>query len=158
MIKKGEFPLTKKGCTFNVKNNFENIIFTSETVDRVNFKSISLFMGSWFIVDTDYKATRKMEKLLQQIKNTINLNMNKHYFNGMIIDVAEIPFTFDEQKTGYVSFEYTLFVNKGVKFNRQEITMVLNDLIDVIYNDYFKEPIDFNCYKTRVEFRSILND
>ena len=49
-------------------------------------------MGSWFIVDTDYKSTRKMEKLLQQIKNTINLNMNKHYFNGMIIDVAEIPF------------------------------------------------------------------
>ena len=69
MIKKGEFPLTKKGCTFNVKNNFENIIFTSETVDRVNFKSISLFMGSWFIVDTDYKATRKMEKRLFPISS-----------------------------------------------------------------------------------------
>jgi hypothetical protein len=158
MIKKGNYNLSKKGCTFNVKNNFDNISISCETIDKVNFKSVILFMGSWFIVDTDYKSTRKMEKLLQQIKNTINLNMNKHYFNGMIIDVAEIPFTFDEQKTGYVSFEYTLFVNKGVKFNRQEITMVLNDLIDVIYNDYFKEPIDFNCYKTRVEFRSILND
>jgi hypothetical protein len=115
-------------------------------------------MSSWFIVDTDYKATRKMEKLLQQIKNTINLNMNKHYFNGMIIDVSEIPFTFNEQKTGYVTFEYTLFVNKGVKFNKQEITMVLNDLIDLIYNDYFREPIDFSCYKTRLEFRDNQND
>lgn len=150
--------LVKKGCTFNVKNNFDNIVFTSETMDKVTFKSVILNMSSWFIVDTDYKATRKMEKLLQQIKNTINLNMNKHYFNGMIIDVAEIPFTFNEQKTGYVTFEYTMFVNKGVKFNKQEITMVLNDLIDVIYNDYFKEPIDFSCYKTRLEFRSILND
>ena len=149
--------LVKKGCTFNVKNNFDNIVFTSETMDKVSFKSVMLTMGSWFIVDTDYKATRKMEKLLQQIKNTINLNMNKHYFNGMIIDVAEIPFTFNEQKTGYVTFEYTMFTNKGVKFNKQEITMVLNDLIDVIYNDYFREPIDFSCYKTRLEFRSILN-
>lgn len=154
---KGNYNLPKKGSTFNVKNNFDNIVFTSETMDKVTFKSVMLTMGSWFIVDTDYKATRKMEKLLQQIKNTINLNMNKHYFNGMIIDVAEIPFTFNEKKTGYVTFEYTMFVNKGVKFNKQEITMVLNDLIDVIYNDYFKEPIDFSCYKTRLEFRSIIN-
>ena len=115
--------LVKKGCTFNVKNNFDNISVSCETIDKVNFKSVMLNMCSWFIVDTDYKATRKMEKLLQQIKNTINLNMNKHYFNGMIIDVAEIPFTFNEQKTGYVTLEYTLFVNKGVKFNKQEITM-----------------------------------
>ena len=149
--------LVKKGCTFNVKNNFDNISVSCETMDKVTFKSVMLNMSSWFIVDTDYKATKKMEKLLQQIKNTINLNMNKHYFNGMIIDVAEIPYTFEAQSTGYVTFEYTLFVNKGVKFNRQEITMVLNDLIDVIYNDYFKEPIDFSCYKTRLEFRSILN-
>ena len=150
--------LVKKGCTFNVKNNFDNISVSCETIDKVNFKSVMLNMSSWFIVDTDYKATRKMEKLLQQIKNTINLNMNKHYFNGMIIDVAEIPFTFNEQKTGYVTFEYTLFVNKGVKFNKQEITMVLNDLIDLIYNDYFREPIDFSCYKTRLEFRDNQND
>ena len=150
--------LVKKGCTFNVKNNFDNISVSCETIDKVTFKSVMLNMSSWFIVDTDYKATRKMEKLLQQIKNTINLNMNKHYFNGMIIDVAEIPFTFDEQKTGYVTFEYTLFVNKGVKFNKQEITMVLNDLIDLIYNDYFREPIDFSCYKTRLEFRDNQND
>ena len=150
--------LVKKGCTFNVKNNFDNISVSCETIDKVNFKSVMLNMSSWFIVDTDYKATRKMEKLLQQIKNTINLNMNKHYFNGMIIDVAEIPHTFEAQSTGYVTFEYTLFVNKGVKFNRKEITMVLNDLIDVIYNDYFREPIDFDVYKTRLEFNENKND
>ena len=155
---KGNFNLKKKGCTFSVRDNFENITFSSETIDKVGFKSVILSMGGWFIVNTDYKPHRKIKKLLQQIKNTINLNMNKHYFNGMIIDVAEIPFTFDEQKTGYVTFEYTLFVNKGVKFNKQEITMVLNDLIDLIYNDYFREPIDFSCYKTRLEFRDNQND
>jgi len=149
---KGNHNLPKKGSVFQVKDNFENINFGSETIDKIDFKSVILTMGGWFIVNTDYKPHRKMEKLLQQIKNTIKLNSNKHYFNGMLIDVIEIPHTFETQATGYVTFEYTLFVNKGVKFNKQEITMVMNDLIKVIHNDYFKEPIDFDVYKTRIEF------
>jgi len=149
---KSNFNVQKKGSVFQVKNNFENINFSSETIDKIAFKSVILTMGGWFIVKTDYKPDRKIKKLLQQIKNTINLNMNKHYFNGMIIDVDSLPNTFEEQATGYVTFEYTLFVNKGVKYNKKEITMVMNELIKTIYNDYFKEPIDFDVYKTRIEF------
>lgn len=149
---KGDYNLPKKGCTFQVKDKFKNINFSSETIDKVGFKSVILTMSGWFIVHTDYKPNRKIKKLLQQIKNTINLNMNKHYFNGMIIDVDSLPTTFEEQGTGYVTFEYTLFVNKGVRFNKQEITMVMNELIDVIYNDYFREPVDFDVYKKRLEF------
>ena len=155
---KGNHSGEKKGSVFQVKNNFENINFSSETIDKVNFKSVILTMGGWFIVRTDYKPDRKIKKLLQQIKNTINLNMNKHYFNGMIIDVDSLPNTFEEQSTGYVTFEYTLFVNKGIKFNKQEITMVMNELVSVIYNDYFREPIDFDVYKTRIEFNENKND
>jgi hypothetical protein len=69
-----------------------------------------------------------------------------------LIDVIEIPYTFEAQSTGYVTFEYTLFVNKGIKFNKQELTTLMNEMIDLIYNDYFKEPIDFDVYKTRIEF------
>ena len=155
---KGNFNLKKKGCTFSVRDNFENVTFSSETIDKVGFNSVILSMGGWFIVNTDYKPHRKIKKLLQQIKNTINLNMNKHYFNGMIIDVDSLPETFQDKGTGYVTFEYTLFVNKGVKFNKQEITMVMNDIIGVIYNDYFREPIDFDVYKTRLEFNENKND
>lgn len=149
---KGNYNLPKKGSVFQVKDNFENINFGSETIDKIEFKSVILTMGGWFIVNTDYKPQRKIKKLLQQIKNTINLNMNKHYFNGMIIDVDSLPHTFEEQATGYVTFEYTLFVNKGIKYNKKEITMVMNELIKVIHNDYFKEPADFDVYKNRDEF------
>jgi hypothetical protein len=158
MVVKGDYTKPKKGATFNVKNNYDNLNVSCETVDKIELKSIILSFNSWFIAETDYKPTRKMEKLLQQIKNTIKLNMNKHFFNGMIIDVAEIPYTFDEMKSGYVSFEYTLFTNKNIRYNREEITMVMNELIDLIYNDYFKEPIDFTMCKSRVEFRGIIND
>ena len=153
MQMKGNYNLPKKGSLLKVKNNYENINFSSETIDKVNFKSMILSMNGWFTVDVDYKPQRKVEKLLQQIKNTIKLNMNKHYFNGMIIDVPQIPETFEEQSTGYVTFEYTLFVNKGIKFNKTEMTMVMNEMIKTIYNDYFKEPVDFDVYKNRDEFR-----
>jgi hypothetical protein len=72
----------------------------------------------------------------------------------MLIDVIEIPYTFELQSTGYVTFEYTLFVNKGIKFNKQELTTLMNEMIKKIYNDYFKEPVDFDVYKNRDEFRA----
>ena len=153
---KGDYNLKKKGCTFNIKNNYDNVSFTSETVDKVVLKSVVLTMSSWFIVDTNTKPTRKIKKLLEKIKKTINLNLNKHYFNGMIIDVDSFPFTFEEKGTGYVVFEYTLFVNKGITFNKEEITMVINELIDVVYNEHFKHPIDFDVYKSRLEFKEEL--
>jgi hypothetical protein len=151
---KGNFNLPKKGSVLKTKNNFDNINFEVQTIDKVDFKSLILSFEGWFIVDVEYKPHRKMEKLLQQIKNTIKLNSNKHYFNGMLIDVIEIPYTFEAQGTGYVTFEYTLFVNKGIKFNKQELTTLMNEMIDLIYNDYFKEPLDFDVYKNRDEFRA----
>lgn len=150
---KGDYNLPKKGSTLNVYNNYENINFESQTIDKVNFKSMILTMGGWFIVEENIKPTRKLNKLLQQVKNTIQLNLNKHYFNGMIIDVAEIPYTFEVQKTGYVTFEYTIFVNKGIRYNKQEMTMVMNEIIKRIYDDYFRTPVDFDVYKTRFDFR-----
>jgi hypothetical protein len=152
MREKSDYSYPKKGSVLKTKNNFDNINFGVQTIDKVDFKSLILSFEGWFIVDVDYKPHRKMEKLLQQIKNTIKLNSNKHYFNGMLIDVIEIPYTFEAQSTGYVTFEYTLFVNKGIKFNKQELTTLMNEMIDLIYNDYFKEPIDFDVYKNRIEF------
>lgn len=151
---KGDYNLPKKGSVLVINNNYPNINFESETIDKVNFKSMILSMGGWFIVDTDYKASRKVEKLLQQITNTIKLNMDKHYFNGMIIDVISKPDTFDEQRTGYITMEYTIFVNKGIKFNKTEMTMIMNDIIKQVYNDYFKTPVDFDVYKNRDKFRA----
>jgi hypothetical protein len=154
MVVKGDYTLPKKGSVLQVNNNYPNINFSSETIDKINFKSIILTMNGWFTVNVDYKSHRKIEKLLQQITNTIKLNSSKHYFNGMIIDVANIPDTFEEQSTGYVTFEYTIFVNRGIKFNKREMTMVMNEMIKKIYNDYFKEPMDFDVYKNRDEFRA----
>ena len=153
MIDKWNYSLPKKGCFFKTKNNFDNITFETQTIDKIDFKSIILTIGGWFIVDENTKARRRLVKLLEEITKTIKLNTNKHYFNGMIIDVAEIPETFDALRTGYVPLEYTMFINKGIKFNKQEMTMLMNELIDTIYKEHFKEPVGFDVYKSRLEFR-----
>jgi hypothetical protein len=75
----------------------------------------------------------------------------------MIIDVAEIPYTFDEQRTGYITLEYTLFINKHIRFNKQDMTMIMNEMIDEIYKEHFKEPVGFDVYKNRDAFRARTN-
>jgi hypothetical protein len=150
---KGNYNLPKKGSVFKTKNNFDNISFETQTIDKVNFKSVIITISGWFIVDENYKPTRRLVKLLEDITKTIKRNSNKHYFNGMLIDVAEIPDTFDTLRTGYVPLEYTIFINKGVKFNKQDITMLMNEMIDEIYKEHFKEPVGFDVYKSRIEFK-----
>jgi hypothetical protein len=151
---KGDYNLPKKGNLLKVKDNYQNINFHSEVIDKINFNSVTLTISGWFIINTDYKPQRKVEKLLQQIKNTIKLKQNTYYFNGKIIDVVASPFTLKDTNTGFLTFDYTLFVNKGVKFDKQELTLVINELVDEIYYDYFGEPIDFDVYKDRKEFKS----
>jgi hypothetical protein len=153
MREKGDYTYPKKGSVFKTKNNFDNVSFECQTIDKVDFKSVILTMGGWFIVDEDIKPRRRIIKLLEDITKTIKLNSNKHYFNGMLIDIAEIPDTFDAQSTGYVPLEYTLFMNKGIKFNKQEMTMLMNEMIDVVYKEHFKEPVGFDVYKNRIEFK-----
>jgi hypothetical protein len=154
MREKWDNSATKKGSVFKTKNNFDNVIFDTQTIDKIDFKSVILTIGGWFIVDEGIKARRRIIRLLEEIKKTIKLNSNKHYFNGMLIDVAEIPYTFDEQRTGYITFEYTLFMNKEIKFNKQEMTMLMNEMIDVVYKEHFKEPVGFDVYKNRIEFNA----
>jgi len=154
---KGNFNLPKKGSTFKTKNNFDNVTFETQTIDKVNFKSVIITIGGWFIVDENHKPKRRIIKLLEQITKTIKESSNKHYFNGMIIDVAEIPYTFDEQRTGYITLEYTLFINKHIRFNKQDMTMIMNEMIDEVYKEHFKEPVGFDVYKNRVEFNENKN-
>jgi hypothetical protein len=151
---KGNYNLPKKGSVFKTKNNFENINFETQTIDKIDFKSVILTINGWFIVDEDIKPKRRVIRLLEQITKTIKENSNKHYFNGMIIDVAEIPYTFDEQRTGYITLEYTLFMNKHIRFNKQDMTMIMNEMIDEVYKEHFKEPVGFDVYKNRDDFRA----
>lgn len=153
MIKKGDFSTPKKGSVFKTKNNFDNLTIECQTIDRIDFKSVILTIGGWFIVDEDIKPKRRILKLLEDITKTIKHNSNKHYFNGMLIDVAEMPYTFDAQRTGYINLEYTLFINKEIKFNKQDMTTIMNEIIDVVYEKHFKEPIGFDVYKNRIEFK-----
>ena len=42
MVVKGDYTKPKKGATFNVKNNYDNLNVSCETVDKIELKSIIL--------------------------------------------------------------------------------------------------------------------
>ena len=143
----------RKGCVLTLNNNYDNVSFTSETIDKTNFKTLVLKVEGWFVVTSDTKPTRVMNRLSDKIKlNTIK-HFNPYYFTDIIIDILRTPDTFDLKRTGFLTFDYTIFVNKGIKWNKEEITMVMNDLIKKIHQEHFENPTDFEVFKTRLEFK-----
>jgi hypothetical protein len=148
--------LPKKGSNLKIKDKYDNMSFSCNTVDKVDFKTMVLTFEGWFIVESYYKPTRLMNRLCESIRLFIVKECNKYYFNERIIDIIMIPDTFNEQKTGYITFEYTIFVNKGVKYNKEELTKLMSELIDKIYDEFFNDPIEFEVVKDRTEFRNRL--
>ena len=65
-----------------------------------------------------------------------------------------LPDTFNQLKSGYITFEYTMFVNRGVKYNKKELTTLMTELIDKIYEQFFNTPIEFEVIKNRVDLKS----
>jgi len=145
--------LKKSGCKFVVKNNYDEMEVSSETMDKQDFKTIMLDLSFWCLCNTD-KPKRTINKLTRDIKSTIISNSSKYHFSNKIIDVANMPFNFNETKLGYVSLEYTIFLNKHIRFNKKEMTMVLNDLVDVIYKEHFVEPVGIETYKNRIKLKT----
>jgi hypothetical protein len=148
-----ETKLKKSGCKFVVKNNYNEMEVSSETLDKKDFRSVMLDLGFWCICDTD-KPKRTINKLIGDIKSTIISKGSKYHFSKRIIDLGNTPFNFNETKLGYVSLEYTIFLNKNIKFDKKEMTMVLNDLVDVIYKEHFVEPVGIETYKNRIKLRT----
>jgi len=144
----------KKGSTLKINNKYDNMSFSCNTVDKLDFKSMNLSFESWFIVESYYKPTRLMNKLCNDIKLFIVKECNKYYFNERIIDVMMLPDTFNQLKSGYITFEYTMFVNRGVKYNKKELTTLMTELIDKIYEQFFNTPIEFEVIKNRVDLKS----
>lgn len=144
----------KKGSTLKIKNKYDNLTFNSNTVDKVDFKTMTLRFEGLFIVESYYKPTRLMNKLCNDIRLFIVKECNKYYFNERIIDVMMIPDTFNELKSGYITFEYTMFVNKLVNYNKEELTRLMTELIDKIYQQFFNTPIEFEVVKDRIDLKS----
>jgi len=136
-----------------VKNNYDEMEVSSETLDKQDFRTIMLDLGFWCICNTD-KPKRTINKLIRDIKSTIVNKGNSLYFSKKVIDVGNLPFNFNETKLGYVSLEYTIFLNKHIKFDKKEMTMILNDLIDVIYKNHFVEPVGIETYKNRIKLKT----
>jgi len=83
--------LKKSGCKFVVKNNYDEMEVSSETMDKQDFRTIMLDLSFWCICNTD-KPKRTINKLIRDIKSTIVNKGNSLYFSKKVIDVGNMRF------------------------------------------------------------------
>jgi hypothetical protein len=50
---------------------------------------------------------------------------------------------------GFVDYEFTLFTNSKQPVQKREMVMILNPLIEEIYNQFFNEPTDYHVTKNK---------
>lgn len=131
--------------TYPIKNNFTNISFNADTMDRDVLKSVSISMSGWFECDN----YRRLTTLKDKIKNFIMRKRNSLYFQEKCIAIETVPVTLKKNSNGYVSYEFTLFTNSKRPISKHEMTMILNPLIEEIYDEFFKQPTDYHVTKSR---------
>lgn len=135
----------KKGLVVPNRNEFDNIDIHAFIADRLTMKSITVKVGGWFYGTT----TKEMLKLKRVIKKAIYQHRDSELFKPQMIDIDTIPDSFDDTEHGYVSFEYTLFYNKPIEFNRKEQIVTITDLATKIYQDVFEKDNTLLCFKNK---------
>lgn len=140
-----ENKLCRRTQTYPIKNNFTNISFYADTMDRDTLKSVNISMSGWF----ECENHRKLISLKDKIKSFILRKRNSLYFQEKCIGIETVPVSIKKTSHGFVDYEFTLFTNSKRKIEKREMTMILNPLIEEIYNEFFNEPTDYQVSKNK---------
>ena len=140
-----ENKLCRRTQTYPIKNNFTNISFYADTMDRDTLKSVNISMSGWF----ECENHRKLISLKDKIKSFILRKRNSLYFQEKCIGIETVPVSIKKNAHGFVDYEFTLFTNSKRKIEKREMTMILNPLIEEIYEEFFNEPTDYQVSKNK---------
>jgi hypothetical protein len=85
-----------------------------------------------------------MRKVLNQLKNTLERNLDKELFREQFIMTTDISESFVATGSSYTKLEFTLFPKR--KTNKQELTLKLNEICDKVYQQAVVDNryMDFN--------------
>ena len=145
MEKNNNSQFIKKSYSVPNRNDFDDIKIEGFVTNKDRMKTITIIVAGWF-----YETTKKeMSRLKRNIKRIINQYSDNEIFKKQIIDIDTIPYNFDDTNNGYISFEYTLFYNRPVNFNRQEQILTVTDLATKIYEEVFQPDNTLIRYKEK---------
>ena len=71
------------------------------------------------------------------------------YFQEKCIGIETVPVSLKKTSYGFVDYEFTLFTNSKQPIHKQEMAMILNPLIEEIYEKFFNEPTDYYVSKNK---------
>jgi hypothetical protein len=132
----------KTSQEFLIKD-FPNLQFYAGTMDRTTYKGCFLEIKGHF-TSKEENHTTMMRKVLNQLKNTLERNLDKELFREQFIMTTDISESFVATGSSYTKLEFTLFPKR--KTNKQELTLKLNEICDKVYQQAVVDNryMDFN--------------
>lgn len=120
----------KKTTQEFIIKQFPKISFNAGTMDRTTYKGCFLEIRGHF-TSKEENHTTMMRKVLNQLKNTLERNLDKELFRDKFIMTTDISDSFVATGSSFSKLEFTLFPKR--KTNKEELTLKLNEMCDKVY-------------------------
>jgi hypothetical protein len=131
IVDRGGKGIEKKSQEFPIKE-YDEINFKSGTMDRHTLKGCFLEIKGHFKSKMD-NHDLMMKRVLNQLKYTIERNLDKQLFSEKFISTTEISNSFTQTGSSFTKLEYTFFPKK--KTDKNELTEKLNHICGKIYEE-----------------------
>lgn len=130
-----EDKVVKRTQEFHIKE-YPKINFNAGTMDRTTYKGCFLEVKGHF-TSKEVNHTTMMRKVLNQLKNTLERNLDKELFRDQFIMTTDISDSFVSTGSSFTKLEFTLFPKR--KTNKEELTLKLNEICDKVYQQAVEE-------------------
>lgn len=136
---------SKSGCSFAVRNDFNEVKFKLSTVSLKPLKTVNLDIEFW--VDSEWViGTKNIDRHFREVKTTIREMGTIPFFKEHFISINQTPERMCYSK-GFVRYEFTLFTDISLLEPMIEVPVLFYDLVDDIYYKHFCEKEQFSKKK-----------
>lgn len=130
--------LKKTTQEFQIKE-YPKINFVAGTMDRTTYKGCFLEIKGHF-TSKEVNHTTMMRKVLNQLKNTLERNLDKELFKDQFLMTTDVSDSFISTGSSFSRLEFTLFPKR--KTNKEELTTKLNEMCEKVY----QQAVEGNKY------------
>ncbi len=134
-----EDKVVKKLTQEFVIKEYPKINFNAGTMDRTTYKGCFLEIKGHF-TSKEVNHTTMMRKVLNQLKNTLERNLDKELFREQFLMTTDVSDSFISTGSSFSRLEFTLFPKR--KTNKEELTIKLNEMCHKVY----QQAVENNKY------------
>lgn len=132
---------------FNTKNDYKNFQVESGAIDKNKINTVYFIVKGFLKFDSDNNL-RDLGAFERRIQRSILKNNTSGIFNRKFISTPEYPNSFVNTGFSFMSFDYTLFVNKESPLG--VYCREIDKLVDKINTEVFEVERDIQFYRKKL--------